>query len=87
MVTGGLFELGSQFENINYEIGRYLKDVDLLILINEDLNHPLKEGFISNSKKEFIQLDDFNKVNDVISKIDKKKIILYTAIGSNVSLK
>ena len=87
VVTGGLFELGSQFENINYEIGRYLKDVDLLILINEDLNHPLKEGFISNSKKEFIQLDDFNKVNDVISKIDKKKIILYTAIGSNVSLK
>ena len=87
VVTGGLFELGSEFNKINTEIGRYLKDVDLLILISEDVNHPLKKGFISNSRNEFIQLDDFNKVNDVISKIDKKKIILYTAIGSNVSLK
>jgi UDP-N-acetylmuramoyl-tripeptide--D-alanyl-D-alanine ligase len=87
VVTGGLFELGGEFNKINTEIGRYLKDVDLLILISEDINHPLKEGFKSNSRNEFIQLDDFNKVNDVISKIDKKKIILYTAIGSNVSLK
>jgi UDP-N-acetylmuramoyl-tripeptide--D-alanyl-D-alanine ligase len=87
VITGGLFELGDEFENINSEIGRYLKDVDLLILVSKDLNHPLKKGFISNSGNEFVQLDDFNKVNDVISKIDKKKIILYTAIGSDFSLK
>ena len=87
VVTGGLFELGDKYITINREIGSYLKDVDLLILISENLNHPLKEGFMSCSNNKCIQLNDFSKVNEIINQISVSKVILYTAIGSNVSLK
>ena len=87
VITGGLFELGKEYEKVNRDIGSYLKEIDLIILVSQDLNHPLKNGFVSSSDNKLIQVDDYAKVGRIVDAISDEKVILYTAIGSNATLK
>lgn len=85
-ITGGLIEVGDKFEEYNYKIGRALKSFDQVILISNDENHPLKNGYEEDGKNIIIA-DSVKKGLDIALNYEKPSFIFLSAKGSNYFLK
>lgn len=86
IITGGLIELGNEFYNENYQIGLRMKNIDYLILLTQNKNHPLAKAYRLFNKKLYIR-KNLSQCVKIVNNIDSPKIILITAKGSDYFLK
>ena len=72
VISSGMIELGDKEYELNKELGKYMKDCDLVILLGKDLTKPIYDGLMEvkyNKKKIHILKD----INEAIALINKEK--------------
>ena len=70
VISSGMIELGDKEYELNKELGKYMKDCDLVILLGKDLTKPIYDGLmeVKYDKKKIHMLKDINEAINLINK-------------------
>lgn len=70
IITPGVIELGHDYYNINYQLGKELTNLDFVIIVSSSLNHPLLDGYKDNhgDKDKIIVVSNFAKGYELTKK-------------------
>ncbi len=68
IITPGVIELGKDYYNINYLLGKELINLDLIIIVSSSYEHPLKDGYITNNGNinKLIIVNNFHKGYEIV---------------------
>lgn len=68
ILTPGVIELGKYYREVNENIGKHLTEFDLVLVVSEDQNHPIYEGYLSSNgnKERFHYVSSFKEGMELI---------------------
>lgn len=78
IITPGIIELGKNYYDINYLLGKELINLDLVIIVSSLYTHPLKDGFIDNNGNidKLIIVSDFHKGYEIVKKSNINALLI-----------
>ena len=82
VITGGLIELGKSFYKDNYNLGKNMQNIDILILVSKNKRHPLGKGYKNNFNKLYI-VSSLKKAYNIVNQIKEEKVVLLSAKGED----
>ncbi len=86
VITGGLIEIGTNYDKYNYQLGKSLVKIDKVFLLTQDENHPLKNGYLENCETNCLFIKkDLKEALDSLDEDDRN--ILISAKGSDFYLR